>query len=175
MNPLIPFSIPVSGLRLGTYHYEFELDRDFFACFENSQIDECSIRVKLDFEKQTSMYVLDFQLEGTVQAVCDRCLEDFQLPIAQEQRLTIKFDEEERDEADVVYILPETKTLSVARFVYEFAHLALPLMRTHDAAGETCDPAMMNILENGVGSSDDAPPPPDGVNPWDVLKKLKTD
>lgn len=173
MNPLIPFSIPVSGLRVGTYSYEFDVDRDFFACFENSQIEEGSIQVKLEFEKQAAMYVLNFQLTGVVSTICDRCLEPFQLPIEQEQGITVKFDEDERDEAEVVYISPETKVFNVARFVYEFAHLALPLMRTHDMADEECDPVMLDYLDSGVGSAEPDSDTTEAENPWDVLKKLK--
>jgi uncharacterized metal-binding protein YceD (DUF177 family) len=103
-----------------------------------------------------------------VKAICDRCLEAFDLPIEDTQVLLVKFDEKEWEDAEVVYILKETPKLNVARYIYEFVSLAVPLTKTHDEAGEECDPEMLKFLTK---QDEDAPDEPPTSGPlWDALK-----
>jgi uncharacterized metal-binding protein YceD (DUF177 family) len=70
------------------------------------------------------------------------------LPIEDRQALLVKFDDKESEEAEVVYILHSTQTLNVARYIYEFINLAVPMTKTHDDAGENCNPEMLRFLDN---------------------------
>lgn len=170
MDALEHFSIPVSGLHNGTHEYDFSIDAAFFQCFPESPIKDGNVAVHFIFDKQNDMYVLTFQLEGTVQTACDRCLEEFSLPIEADEMLLVKFDEKEWEDADIIYVLRDTPKLNVARYIYEFINLAVPIAKTHDDADEECDPEMLKYLQQE--EKDD---PPVSSSVWDALKGLQND
>ena len=161
MNALDQFSIPISGLSNGLHGYDFNIGKDFFQAFEESPIKDGAVKVHLDFDKSEDMYVLSFSFEGNVDVTCDRCLDSFALPIEDRQNLMVKFADEPSEDADVVFILKGTPSLNVARYIYEFINLAVPIIKTHDAAGDNCDPEMLKYLEqtNGQQTDESAPNP----------------
>ncbi|MCB0706320.1 MAG: DUF177 domain-containing protein [Saprospiraceae bacterium] len=171
MDPLISYSLPISGLRDGLHQFDFQIDDKFFETFEASAIQRGDLKVHLEFDKHPSFYALDFQIEGTVWKECDRCLEPFDLPLYAENSLKVKFDEVEREEADVVYITRERKKLNVARFIYEFIHLAIPMSTTHDMADQDCDPDFLGFLTPEAQEAE--PEKQEKPSVWDALKKLK--
>lgn len=167
MQPLVPFSLPISGLRDELHTFRFEVDEEFFKCFEGSVIQQGKLEVTLDLDKRPNLMVLHFRFNGTVRAECDRCLEVFDLPIEDEQDLVVKYDIEPREEAEVIYILRETPSLDVAKYVYEFIHLALPMHVTHDQAGLTCNPEMLKYIRKAEPPKKDSDP----GSPWSELEK----
>lgn len=176
MDPLITYSIPVKGLHNGIHQFEFQIDRLFFENFENSPIAESDILVKLEFDKRSDMYVLQFELEGTVRTQCDRCAADINLPVADRQRLLVKFStEEEPEEADVIFINPEAQQLNVAKYIYEYICLAVPLIRVYDCENDDprpCNEEALRYLSNG-GHTEEPEEEEKEANPiWDELKKL---
>jgi uncharacterized metal-binding protein YceD (DUF177 family) len=157
MDALDHYSIPVSGLRNGLHEFNFLIDRQFFSNFQESPLQEGAVSVKLLFDKRPDLYVMTFEIEGTVKTTCDRCLEEFDLPIEDTQALMVKFDDKEWEETDVIYILKGTLRLNVARYIYEFVNLAVPMVKTHDEAGESCDPDMLRFLGEQEKDSTEEP------------------
>lgn len=169
MNVLDQFSIPVSGLRNGLHGYDFKIKDDFFESFEASPVQIGNIDVHLDFDKREDMYVLLFSLSGQVETVCDRCLDPFDLPIEEKQSLMVKFAEEPWEDADVIFIAQGTPVLNVAKYIYEFVVLAVPMTKSHDDAGEDCNPEMLKYLESKEAEEPTAP----SSNPFkDAFKGL---
>ncbi len=171
MNALVPFVIPIRGLFPGLHDYTFEIDASFFEQFENAPVQDGDVEVRLELNKQSDMYVLHFDFEGTVKTDCDRCLAPINLPIEGAERLLVKYSlEETSEEAEVIFIHPETPKLDVSKYVYEFICLAIPMIKTYDCQAEDerpCDDKMLGFLEtqNEEEQQD---------NPiWDALKKLK--
>lgn len=171
MNPLVPFVIPIRGLFPGLHDYTFEIDASFFEQFENAPVQDGDVEVRLALNKQTDMYVLHFEFEGTVKTDCDRCLAPINLPIEGAERLLVKFSlEETSEEAEVIFIHPETPKLDVSKYVYEFISLAIPMIKTYDCQAEDerpCDDKMLGYLE--TQNEEEQPDNPI----WDALKKLK--
>lgn len=93
MKALISYKIPFSGLKKGIHHFDFKIDKAFFKNFEDSLINNSNLNIHLAFDKQPRMFVLDFDFEGTVQTVCDRCADNFDLPINGQQQFIIKMRE----------------------------------------------------------------------------------
>jgi uncharacterized protein len=171
MKPLVPFTLPLSGLRDGTHEFRLRVGNDFFACFEGAAIHQGDLEVVITLDKRPSLMVLHFSIKGQVLAECDRCLEPFDLPIADEQDLLVKYDETAWDDADVIYIEKGTPSLNVAKYVYEFIHLAQPLFKSHELAGGACDPEMLkHISQAEYGKEQDDAPPTDSI--WSELKKI---
>ncbi len=173
MDALAHFTIPVSGLQNGPHEYDFAIDGAFFQCFPESPIKDGKVAVHFIFDKRTDMYTMTFEIQGTVHTTCDRCLEEFELPIEDEELLLVKFDEKEWEEADIIYILKGTERLNVAKYIYEFIVLAVPIVKTHDDADEECDPEMMKFLQNHQAA--DAPEIDSSASIWDQLKGLQND
>lgn len=173
MKALIPFSIPVSGLRNGLHAYDFRVDDAFFGAFAESPVQSGDLSVHLDFDKRPGMYVMSFFLSGTVKTPCDRCLETIDLPVAGDYRLVVKFSEEERiDEAEVVYVSPNLEVLNVAQYVYEFIILSLPLIKVYNCeedAEAVCNSDTLAYLEEADSSEEPADQEEDTI--WDELKR----
>lgn len=176
MNPLLPFTIPVRGLRTGITEYDFAIDETFFAAFEASPIERGDVDVHLNFDKSPRMWVLDFAVSGTVRTECDRCLAPIDLPIEDRQQLIVKLSEEPDpdEDADVVFVDPDTPRFNVAQYVYEFIVLAMPLIKTYDCRSEPnppCDEDLLARLEAQASASEtDAAADEDQESPWDELK-----
>ena len=73
MNAFAPYSIPIQGLKIGIHHFQFLIDDSFFALYEASPVQEGNLNFEVHFEKRADMLVIDFEVEGTVRAECDRC------------------------------------------------------------------------------------------------------
>jgi uncharacterized protein len=171
MDALAQFTIPVSGLHDGPHEYDFSVDGAFFEQFPESPIKDGQVSVHLVFDKRPDMFTMDFHLEGMVKTDCDRCLEEFDLPIEDDQMLLVKFDDKEWEDAEIIYILKDTPRLNVALYIYEFIVLAVPIVKTHDDAEEKCDPEMLKFLQQE--SEGEGPPAASPV--WDALKGIQSD
>ena len=173
MDSLVSYSLPVSGLHDGVHTFTYKVGKEFFQEFEDSAIQDAVLKVVLQLDKRPSLFILDFQIAGTVQTECDRCLQLMDLPIEDEHQLMIKFDgSNPREEADVIYLEPGIKNLQVAKYVYEFIHLSLPISKYCEMGKGECNEEILDILD---GYSD--PEPEEGTDdtsnsPWEELKKL---
>jgi uncharacterized metal-binding protein YceD (DUF177 family) len=89
-----------------------------------------------------------------------------------ENRLVVKYSREEKEseDADVIYIHPEVDKLNMAPFAYEYALLALPIIKVYDCEAEEeppCDEEMLTYLDAQENGETDAP----ADNPFrDALK-----
>ncbi len=173
MDALVQYSIPVKGLRNGTHEFNFYIDHTFFACFENTPVNDGNVEVKMIFDKRPGLFVLEFDLAGTVKTECDRCLAEIDLPIAGQQRLLVKFSEEkESEEADVIFVAPDLQQLNVAKYIYEYIVLAMPMIKVYNCREQdppVCNEEMLRYLEQEGEEQDEAT-----HNPlWDELKKFQ--
>ena len=76
--------------------------------------------------------VLTFNFSGTIVVPCDRCLDDVDVDVDGEEKLIIKFGNEEYVQVDEILILPEHEyQLNVAKYIYEFINVNLPQKRVH--------------------------------------------
>lgn len=176
MDALTPFLIPVKGLQTGVHAFDFEIDSSFFACFDHSPIQECSIVLKAVLEKRSSFYLLDISFEGTVQTECDRCLALIDLPVSAENRLLVKLSlEPAPEEADVVYVSPEIQQLDISKYVYDFVVLSVPLVRTFDCEEQNprpCNTEMLYFLDE-MGPEEQDTNNIDIDSVWEELKNWK--
>ena len=177
MGYLKAFSLPVQGLKPGIHQYEYALDQQFFEHFEASPVGESALTVQMELDMRSNMMILDFTLEGWIKATCDRCGADIQLPLTNDQTLFVKYSEEkEEEEDDVVFISRDAPELNVARFVYEFVVLSLPITNTYDCENDTPRPCNMDVLDYLKRSEEDSNGDKDsGSSVWDALKGLKED
>jgi uncharacterized protein len=175
LNPLKQFNIGFVGLSEGKHHFLFEIGNEFLACFQESEIEHGKVNLELTLEKSSTMLVLDFNFKGEVEALCDRCMESFLLPIESDKRLYVKFGEAFSEQTDEIIVISSVEShFDISQYIYEYLHLALPVRRVHadDAApGQGCDPQQIEKLSKYL--RDKTKGSDSGQTPWDVLKSLK--
>jgi uncharacterized metal-binding protein YceD (DUF177 family) len=164
------FLIPVSGLALGSHSYRYEINDDFFAERDYSEVQQGKVAVNLDIERQETMLTLQFGIKGTVCVACDRCAEDFDLPIEDERVFFIKLGTENAEESDDVAVVPtDQHDFDISSLIYEFIILAIPMHRVHPE-GE-CNPEVIALLttEDTSAETDE-----EAIDPrWAALKDIK--
>ncbi len=168
MGDLKDFKISFSGLSLGHHQYDLVVNDSFFECFEYSEIKKGDIAIKLDLEKSERFIILNFEYKGSLQAPCDRCLDDLTVDIDEQNRLIVKFGEnDEEDFSDEIIILSAKEhEVDVSKFVYDSIILSIPFQKTHDDIRD-CDQEMISRMEELATEEESADPR------WNALKKIK--
>ena len=168
------FIIPLNGLTAGQHEYGWQVGKEFFESFENSEILDSELVVSARVEKSGRYLGIDCDVEGTVVVECDRCLDELEMPVEVEIRLSVKYgDEESSDEhhegeREVIFI-PETDAeFDMSQIIYDYVCLSLPMQRFH-AEGE-CDPDAMKYLAGEGAEEEDVKE--DSYNPFAALKGM---
>ncbi|MEI8113039.1 MAG: DUF177 domain-containing protein [Bacteroidia bacterium] len=171
MSILSYYNIAFKGLSQGKHIFDYEADRKFFAEFEGGIVDEGKVSVRVTVEKQSSLMIFWFEVQGTVQVQCDRCLEMYNQPIKSKDRIFVKFGEKEFVEGDdVIWVSTNDYQLNVAQLIYEFIGLAIPIKKIHpddENGNSTCDPEMIGKLEKYIVREGNENP-----SVWNDLKRL---
>lgn len=171
------FIIPFVGLNPGEHNYEFRIGEAFFEDLDYSEVKKGEIEVKLTLNKQTTMMIFNFELQGSVEVPCDRCGYDFDLPIAAQQQLIVKLGAENFEDNDEIISLPSGEyEFDVSHYIYEYLILAMPGRRIHPDKpdGESgCDPQVIEKLSHLVPGEEE-PKKEEEIDPrWLALQKLK--
>jgi uncharacterized protein len=172
MNYLDKYRISFGSLAKGEHEFEFEIDDKFFEQFGNEPVQHGFLDVLVTVNKQETMLLIDFTMEGTVETVCARCGDPLELDITGFNELTVKFGPEPGEESeDVIVISPKEHELNVAQFIYEYVTLLIPMRSVHeeDESGESaCNPETLRKLEEIQHREEEKE-----IDPrWDVLKKI---
>jgi uncharacterized protein len=168
------YTILLGGLKEGRHTFDFEIDKEFFEQFEESEVKEGSLIANIVVDKSTSHSDIVIRISGSVRICCDRCLEMFFQSVDCENRLLVKFGKSIDDSDPDILSLPfDEQELDLKQHIYEFIHLALPIRRVHpddNNMKSTCDPVMLKKLEELIIEEEIKTDPS-----WDELKKLMND
>ncbi|MBL0339779.1 MAG: DUF177 domain-containing protein [Bacteroidetes bacterium] len=172
MDRLVKYSIPFAGLAKGNHRFEYTIDDKFFESFENSVISKANVYVELDFHKAETVLTLTFNLKGSIHQTCDRCLEEFDIPVDSHQILLVRFGEPGAGETDDIIVISHCDHhINVAQHIYDYLSLSIPMRVVHpdDANGNpTCNPEFLKKLSEKSESED-----LNQVDPrWEALLKL---
>lgn len=142
------YRIVYQGLSNGIHNFDFDVDSSFFDDLEYSEIKKGDLKVNITLNKKPSFLELDFNINGTVQLICDRCLDDFNQEIEYSGKLFVKFSDNEGDLADDIIVLsPSEHELDVSHYIYESINLSIPLKRVHPE-DKNCNPEMIKKLQH---------------------------
>ena len=152
MNQRSKYGIVYQGLSEGKHEFEFDVDDKFFEALEYSEIKKGKLKAQVVLNKKPTFLELDFRIDGYVELMCDRCLEDYKQPVSFEGTLYVKFtDKDVEFDEDVMCLSPSENELDISHYIYESINLSIPLKRVHpdDENGDaTCDPEMLEKLNN---------------------------
>lgn len=114
---------------------------------------------------------LYFTIEGQIKTICDRCGEQLVLPLSLENKLIVRFAEEnDFTDDEVVFLANNEHRLELGQFIYEFVMTGLPLRLVHDD-GE-CDPSVDEFLEEEIKEETETNETMTDPR-WEALKKIK--
>ncbi len=173
MKSLKNYSIPFTGLALGTHTFEYDIKDTFFDEFEYSLVKKADMKCRVELEKQETMMILNFHINGTIDAACDRCLAQYPQVVDINEQQIAKFSDEPVAEDDEIITLGKSEhEIMLAGLIYEYINVAVPFILVCDNEGNTqyCDKDMLaelNKLKENNEQDESSDPR------WDALKKFK--
>lgn len=165
------FDIDIYKLSDGKHSFEFEFDASFFTLFEDSIVENGAGNIEVVLDKTPTMITLNFHLEGEVELVCDRSLDNFMFKINEDRAVRLKYgDHQEELSEDLFLISTNTQKIDVGQFVYEFISLAIPMKKLHPRYDNDVESDEM-VFYSADDSEDKSN---EGIDPrWNELKKIK--
>lgn len=171
MSILEHFSVPYIGIKDGLHQYQFKADSRFFAMFTNSPIIDGDFDVVVNIDKRSGLSEVDFEINGHVSALCDRCLADIRLPISSKNHILVKVSNKVSEDDEVIFIREDHSHLDLSQIIYEFIVLAMPLMNIYACENEEprkCDMDVLKKLSEDV--IEDIEPTKNKI--WENLKDI---
>lgn len=156
MNNRRAYEIAFVGLKPGIHEYQYEITDKFFAEYDEQDFTNCKANVKLSLDKNNGFLMLKFDVDGTAEALCDRCGNAINVRLWDEFNIVVKMVEEpekmneQEEDPDVYYISKTESHLFVADWIYEFINLSIPSQKicADDSDGRsTCNVEVLNKLE----------------------------
>ena len=161
------FIIPIKGLSLGEHYYDFVVREAFFEQFAFQGIHHGELKLSLNIEKESGLMIFLFHFDGSLQLICDRCLDEYTQPLQDNFRLIVKYGEKEEEISEELITIPfEESHLDIEQYVYEFIQLMVPMKRVHpddENGNTTCNIEMLKKLETFEKIETDPR--------WDALKR----
>lgn len=179
MNALRAYDIHIVGLENKRYEYDFVSDDAFFAALEQDLIEHGNVRTHLVLDKSETMIRLDFHITGNAAQICDRSLDEYDQPVDTRQTMLLKFGDHNEELSDEIELIERsTATINVARYVFDFLSLSLPMKRLHprfrdeDDQDSDTDNGKL-VYQSDPGVPDDDTDQPENIDPrWAALRKL---
>ena len=134
--------------------------------------------MKVEFEKEETLFTLKFFIDGAVRVGCDVCLEAFDKEIFGDFQCLVKFSDElakgNNDDDEIIYILRDAPFIDISQLIYEYIVLSLPMQIVgckEPGTDPRCNQEVIKRLKKVEGPKEDGE-----VDPrWSDLSKLKFD
>ena len=133
------YIIDLSRLPIGTHSFDIQLNNDFFASLEKSEILSGEVAAKATLNLREEDYQLNITVRGTVFVVCDRCLDPMPLEIDDEQ--DIWSEEEDNDQSPMA-----NHQLDLSWLAYEIVSINIPIVHSHQPG--KCNAQMELLLHD---------------------------
>ena len=151
-NSATQYIIPIASLKKGEHNYLFTVEGDLFTENQYDDIHSADLKVNVTFDKNSSIFMFNFLIEGTVNVTCDRCGDDFDMELYLKRQLIVKTGTSVHQEEDNMISLANNETdIDIAPFVYQYVVLSLPMQKIHqpDSEGKrACNPEVLKKLKN---------------------------
>lgn len=179
MSALSTYDIAYKSLENGDHKLQFVVNQEFFDTIEGDLILGGDLIANLDIHKSEQMLQLHFDINGTIRAVCDVCLDEFNYPIQDaEGDMVVKFGDHTEELSEELVMIDEAEdVINVAQWIYEFIAVTLPIRMEHpvdENGNPTCNPEMLAkvneyMADNNSSKDEDN----SSIDPrWAALKDL---
>lgn len=161
------YSIDFASLVLGEHRFDFEIDKSLFEKFENEDILGANINVRVDLLKEERMLTFNFTFKGTLNVLCDRCLDPLDVKIKGDNTLFVKFGDKNLEEKDDVIIISNREdVIDLSQHIYEYILLTKPMKCVHELS--KCNSDIVERINKKEENNDES------IDPrWNVLKNIK--
>lgn len=155
MGKFTAFKLPLKSLPKGVHSFDYHLDKQFFANMENTDVRDADLNVQLTVDYNGDVYALHFVISGEVVLLCDRCLDDLNLPIDATYDIAVQYGDDYNDESDTLLQIPESDNyLNVSYMIYDTVVLEIPIKHVHPMG--KCNRQMSALLrKHRAGGSDE--------------------
>lgn len=171
MGKLKEYNIHFGKLEPGNHSFEYKVDGEFFAHYEDSLISNCKTIVQLKLQKVSSVLLnLTFSIKGTIDQECDRCLEELAYPIETNYKIIVKLEnQEDNDNDEILYLSPDAYEINISDLLYDFHILSIPFKKECLEVSDKCDEIDNYINSNNTINESEE----EDIDPrWNDLKKL---
>ncbi|SOE22342.1 Uncharacterized metal-binding protein YceD, DUF177 family [Spirosomataceae bacterium TFI 002] len=126
------YRIFIQGLEQKTHEFEFEGGDSLFKAFQEEDAYDGDFVAKVILDKNSTMLVLNFEINATLNLVCDRSLEPYSETFNITEKYIFKFgDEAEVVSDDMEVILYGASEINIAQHIFDFIALAVPIKKLH--------------------------------------------
>jgi len=167
------YIVKFAGLPVGTHEFEFDIKGEFFEQFEDSEITEADLQVTIVLVKQNNVMQLEFEINGTVNLNCDRCLIAYDFPVEFSENLVLRFGNPDESTDEIMVVNEGDGGADVSHYLFEYITLALPSRRVPCEIEEDfeCDEETLKKLnENAVQEEEKTNPVRDKLNKLKINK-----
>ena len=156
MNHRRAYEIAFVGLKPGIHTFDYQVDNKFFAHYGEQDFSNCKANINLQLEKNNAFMQLTFDIDGSVDVICDRCGSQLPMQLWDEFKVTVKMVEDpdmmnaQEEDPDVFYISKGESHLYVGDWVYEFINLSLPMQKMcpeEEMGGPQCNKEVLEKLK----------------------------
>ncbi len=189
MGKFTAYKLPLKSLTEGTHEFDYRLDKQFFVNMDYADVRDANLDVHLTVNYHRDIYALTFHITGTVTLLCDRCLDDLELPVDTTYTVDVEYGDDYNDDTDGLLIIPQSdNTLNVAYMLFDTVVLCLPmkhvhplgkcnramsaLLKKHRAQGTGEDAELQNEMLDSIDDLDDSTTGRSSDPRWDALRGL---
>lgn len=157
----LEYIIDYKSLESGTYEVDYHIDKEFFELFQEPLVEDGNVDVHVVFKVSLAALQFHFDIHGTVDVECDRCLEHFDMPVDSSYDMVAKIGEvasAEEEYDDYITISSNDCEIDLSKHIYEFVVLSLPPQKIHpddEDGNPTCNPDILDRFYIQDGDDDD--------------------
>jgi uncharacterized metal-binding protein YceD (DUF177 family) len=171
------YEIAFVGLKPGIHEYSYEITDKFFVPFEQQDFRNCKATVKLRLDKNNGFMLLKFELGGSLDVTCDRCISNLPIDLWDEFNIIVKMVEDpdimnsQEEDPDVYFISRQESHIDVQNWIYEFINLSIPMQKVcsfENMDGPHCNKEVREVLKKMEPENEKS------MNPiWKDLEKFR--
>lgn len=193
MGKFTEFQLPLKSLPHGVHTFTYHLGKQFFENMESADVHNADVNVDLTVDYHGDVYDLTMHLTGTLTVLCDRCLDEMDLPVDTTYHIMVKYGDAFCDDSDILLEIPQSSaSLNIAYMLFDTASLAIPIKHVHpmgkcnrqmsavlrrhsahnvaDAEETELEDRLVDEMDNmDAADTDDIPTDPR----WDALRSLQ--
>ena len=139
------FKIDLRGMKAAMATFSMDIDNEYFAHIDGPEVQKGKAAVTATVTANHGKFGIHFDIQGTIIVICDRCLDEMELPINTKGDITVKLGEAFGEEGDTIIVPEKDGFINVAWYIYEFVALAIPIKHVH-APGK-CNRDMTSRLD----------------------------
>ena len=172
------FSIEIGNIEGESLDIEFRIDPTFFQNLDQTLIEKGDLTANVSLYKTQGVIKAGFDIQGTVELICDRTLNPFDYKIDTINTILYKFSDNDEELTDeIILIRHDTSSIDVAPILFDFIVLNVPLKKIHpdyilpEDENSDDDILIYSSVNNEKELTDSNI---DILDPrWEALKKLK--